>query len=187
MARPCAANGRLRVGICWAGSAVHLNDRNRSIALDRFATLLTVPGLDFVSVQKETSEAERAASARQRCRSARTGMRRTLPIRRPCSRCWICSSASTPRSRIWPAPWAKPWRCCCRSRSDFRWLARSHRQPLVPDHASLPSAGHRRLGHAAASLAAGVECGRGEDRGNPRPVSSRNWLDVSRHPEVACH
>ncbi len=54
------ANGRLRVGICWAGSATHLNDRNRSIALARFATLLTVPGLDFVSAQKETSEAERA-------------------------------------------------------------------------------------------------------------------------------
>jgi tetratricopeptide (TPR) repeat protein len=53
-------NGRLRVGVCWAGSAAHLNDRNRSIALERFATLLTVPGLDFVSVQKETSEAERA-------------------------------------------------------------------------------------------------------------------------------
>jgi tetratricopeptide (TPR) repeat protein len=54
------ADGRLRVGICWAGSAAHLNDRNRSIALERFATLLTVPGLDFSSVQKEASEAERA-------------------------------------------------------------------------------------------------------------------------------
>jgi tetratricopeptide (TPR) repeat protein len=54
------ANGRLRVGVCWAGSAAHLNDRNRSIALARFATLLTVPGVDFVSIQKETSEAERA-------------------------------------------------------------------------------------------------------------------------------
>jgi tetratricopeptide (TPR) repeat protein len=54
------SNGRLRVGICWAGSAAHLNDRKRSIGLDRFASLLTVPGLDFVSVQKETSEAERA-------------------------------------------------------------------------------------------------------------------------------
>jgi hypothetical protein len=49
------SNGRLRVGICWAGSASHLNDRNRSIALDRFATLLSVPGLDFVSVQREIS------------------------------------------------------------------------------------------------------------------------------------
>jgi len=54
------ANGRLRVGICWAGSATHLNDRNRSIALERFATLLSVPGLDFVSVQKDVSETQSA-------------------------------------------------------------------------------------------------------------------------------
>jgi tetratricopeptide (TPR) repeat protein len=51
---------RLRVGICWAGSATHLNDRNRSIALERFATLLSIPGLDFVSVQKEVSEPQTA-------------------------------------------------------------------------------------------------------------------------------
>jgi tetratricopeptide (TPR) repeat protein len=54
------ANGRLRVGICWAGSATHLNDRNRSIALERFATLLSIPGLDFVSVQKDVSETQSA-------------------------------------------------------------------------------------------------------------------------------
>ena len=53
-------NGRLRVGICWAGSAEHLNDRNRSIPLDRFATILSVPGVDFVSVQKDVSEAHAA-------------------------------------------------------------------------------------------------------------------------------
>ena len=54
------SNGRLRVGICWAGSATHLNDRNRSIALERFATLLSVPGIDFVSVQKEASKSQSA-------------------------------------------------------------------------------------------------------------------------------
>jgi len=46
------ANGRPRIGLCWAGSGTHLNDRNRSIALERFATLLSVPGVDFVSLQK---------------------------------------------------------------------------------------------------------------------------------------
>jgi hypothetical protein len=51
-------HGRLRVGICWAGSPAHRNDHNRSIPLDRFATLLTVPGLDFVSVQRQVSDAE---------------------------------------------------------------------------------------------------------------------------------
>ena len=52
--------GRLRVGLCWAGSSMHLNDRNRSIALDRFASILSIPGLDFISVQKDVSETEAA-------------------------------------------------------------------------------------------------------------------------------
>jgi hypothetical protein len=47
---------RLRVGICWAGSKSHLNDRNRSVPLERFAKVLAVPNLDFISVQKEVSE-----------------------------------------------------------------------------------------------------------------------------------
>lgn len=49
------ANGRLRVGICWAGTSDHLNDRNRTIPLERFATILSVSGLDFVSLQKDVS------------------------------------------------------------------------------------------------------------------------------------
>ncbi len=53
-------NGRRTVGICWAGSKAHLNDHNRSIGLDRFARILAVPNLNFVSVQKEISEAEAA-------------------------------------------------------------------------------------------------------------------------------
>jgi Tfp pilus assembly protein PilF len=48
-------NGRLRVGICWAGASAHLNDRQRSIPLERFAKLLSVPSIDFVSLQKEVS------------------------------------------------------------------------------------------------------------------------------------
>ena len=49
------SNGRLRVGICWAGTSDHLNDRNRSIPLERFATILSGSGLDFVSLQKDVS------------------------------------------------------------------------------------------------------------------------------------
>ena len=54
------ANGRLRIGLCWAGSSMHANDRNRSISLSRFAALLSVPNLDFISVQKEVSETDAA-------------------------------------------------------------------------------------------------------------------------------
>ena len=49
---------RVRVGICWAGNSAHLNDRNRSIALERLAKVLSVPGIDFVSIQKDVSEAQ---------------------------------------------------------------------------------------------------------------------------------
>lgn len=55
--------GRPLVGLCWAGSATHLNDHNRSIALERFAALLAVPGVDFVSVQKDVSAGEAARLA----------------------------------------------------------------------------------------------------------------------------
>jgi len=49
---------RVRVGICWAGNTAHLNDRNRSIALPRLAKVLSVPGIDFVSIQKDVAAAQ---------------------------------------------------------------------------------------------------------------------------------
>ena len=52
--------GRLKVGICWAGSKDHLNDHNRSIALERFAEIFSLPNLDFVSVQKDVSDSQAA-------------------------------------------------------------------------------------------------------------------------------
>jgi tetratricopeptide (TPR) repeat protein len=51
-------NGRLRIGLCWAGSKEHLNDHNRSIAIERFAELLALPNLDFISVQKDVDAAQ---------------------------------------------------------------------------------------------------------------------------------
>ncbi len=50
--------GRLRVGLCWAGSSAHRNDHNRSIPLQRFASVLAVNNVDFVSLQKELSDAD---------------------------------------------------------------------------------------------------------------------------------
>jgi tetratricopeptide (TPR) repeat protein len=50
----------LRVGIAWAGSALHKNNHQRSIALDRFAALLAAPEIEFVSVQKDIAPADAA-------------------------------------------------------------------------------------------------------------------------------
>jgi tetratricopeptide (TPR) repeat protein len=54
----------LRVGIVWAGSAVHKNNHNRSIAFDRFQSLLSAPDVEFVSLQGELGAAEAASLAR---------------------------------------------------------------------------------------------------------------------------
>jgi tetratricopeptide (TPR) repeat protein len=48
-------NGRVRVGLSWAGNPDFANDRHRSIALECFAKLFGVPGIDYVSLQKDVS------------------------------------------------------------------------------------------------------------------------------------
>jgi hypothetical protein len=50
----------LRVGIAWAGSATHTNNRNRSIALSRFASLFSASNVEFVTLQKELGPGEAA-------------------------------------------------------------------------------------------------------------------------------
>jgi hypothetical protein len=43
----------LRVGLVWAGNPELKNDRNRSIPLERMAPLLAMPGVQFVSLQRD--------------------------------------------------------------------------------------------------------------------------------------
>jgi lipopolysaccharide biosynthesis regulator YciM len=40
-----------KVGVVWAGSSSHVNDHNRSIPIETFATLADVPGITWVSLQ----------------------------------------------------------------------------------------------------------------------------------------
>lgn len=43
----------VRVALCWSGNPNHKLDRHRSIPADKLAPLLAVPGVQFVSVQKD--------------------------------------------------------------------------------------------------------------------------------------
>jgi ADP-heptose:LPS heptosyltransferase len=52
-------NGEKLVGLCWRGSADYRGDHERSIRFADFAPLLTVPGIRFVSLQKELTDEER--------------------------------------------------------------------------------------------------------------------------------
>jgi len=47
--------GRLRAGLVWSGSTIHTNDRNRSVSLGVFNSLLELP-VEFHSLQKEYRE-----------------------------------------------------------------------------------------------------------------------------------
>ncbi|MGD0390297.1 MAG: glycosyltransferase family 9 protein [Tepidisphaeraceae bacterium] len=48
----------VKVGLAWAGSPAHKNDRNRSIKLARLAPLGQAPGVRFFSLQKGEAAAE---------------------------------------------------------------------------------------------------------------------------------
>ncbi|TMH23913.1 MAG: tetratricopeptide repeat protein [Betaproteobacteria bacterium] len=51
-----------RIGLCWAGSAAHGNDRNRSLPLAALAPLFAVPGIAWFSLQQGKAAAQIAAS-----------------------------------------------------------------------------------------------------------------------------
>jgi tetratricopeptide (TPR) repeat protein len=55
-----ANTGTPRVGLVWSGKPTHKNDHNRSIALQRLEPLLAVPGIQFISLQREYREADLA-------------------------------------------------------------------------------------------------------------------------------
>jgi len=55
------SEGGLKVGIAWAGSPIHRNDRNRSIAVERLKPLLELAGARFFSLQAGGRSADLAA------------------------------------------------------------------------------------------------------------------------------
>ena len=45
-------NEKIKIGIVWAGSPIHPNDRHRSVKLQQFLPLLSVEGTHFYSIQR---------------------------------------------------------------------------------------------------------------------------------------
>ncbi|HVY57720.1 MAG TPA: tetratricopeptide repeat protein [Xanthobacteraceae bacterium] len=54
---------RPRVGLVWTGNPWHADDRNRSLAFAQLAPLLSVAGIEFISLQKDVREPDRAVLA----------------------------------------------------------------------------------------------------------------------------
>jgi len=53
-----------RVGLVWSGKPTHKNDHNRSIALSRLEPLLSIPAIQFISLQHEYRDPDLAALGR---------------------------------------------------------------------------------------------------------------------------
>ncbi len=53
-----------RIAVAWSGSADHANDRNRSIALERFAPIFAATGGSIVSIQRDLRGGDADALAR---------------------------------------------------------------------------------------------------------------------------
>jgi hypothetical protein len=64
----------LRIGITWSGNATHKDDHNRSMTLARLAPLLDIPGVQFISLQKELRDTD-AQYLAQEPRIANIGLR----------------------------------------------------------------------------------------------------------------
>lgn len=63
LARAFGNGGQRRIGLVWSGNAASEYDRDRSLAFEQLAPLAAVPGVCFVSLQKEACEPQlRAAS-----------------------------------------------------------------------------------------------------------------------------
>ena len=73
---------RFKIGLAWAGSAKHKNDRNRSIALATLAPLATIPGTVFFSLQKGPG-GPTGRPHRRGCRSSTTPATCTIFPTRP--------------------------------------------------------------------------------------------------------
>ncbi len=50
--------GTLKAGLCWAGSALHANDRRRSLPFAALQPLLSVPDVAWISLQKDVTVGE---------------------------------------------------------------------------------------------------------------------------------
>jgi Tfp pilus assembly protein PilF len=142
-----AAPGSLRVGLSWAGSPNHVNDRRRSCPLAALAPILELPDIAWFSLQKDDGEDQITrvpAAARIQLLDARNDFASKsaliegldLVISVDTSNAHLAGALGKP---VWILlPFAPDWRWGL-GRADSPWYptARLFRQPRAGDWASV--------------------------------------------------
>ncbi|HVW09278.1 MAG TPA: tetratricopeptide repeat protein [Bryobacteraceae bacterium] len=126
------AKTRLRVGLVWAGSPMHRNDRNRSLSFRLFSPIVEVAGADYFGLQVGPAAAEQtepgiqhsvrdlAAQLTDYAETAAAISQLDLVITADTSVAHLAGSVNTP---VWVLiPFAPDW----------RWLAEREDSPWYP-------------------------------------------------------
>jgi tetratricopeptide (TPR) repeat protein len=134
------ADGRMKIGLVWAGSQRNLNDVNRSMSMDQLAPLADIGGVRFIGLQKERWETPPAGMEIENFSSELTDYAQTaalaanldLAICVDTSVAHLCGALGKP---TW-VPMCQPteWRWLL-EREDSPWYAsmRLFRQPRAGD------------------------------------------------------
>lgn len=134
-----------RVGLSWSGSTWHRNDLNRSISLRNFQQLC-MPGIEFVSIQKEVRPADQplldAMPDMRRFSAELTDFAETAALL-ACLVLVVCVDTGGAVSRRRPRA---PGMAAGPVHPRLALVAQPRRQPLVPHGAPAPPAEGRRLG-----------------------------------------
>jgi hypothetical protein len=136
-----------RIGLVWSGSSLHPNDRDRSLALERLGALLDVPGVSFVSLQRDYRDHDRAALLHRSIERIDDALADFADTAAAIEQCDLVISVDTSVAHLAGAlgkpfwlllPFVPDWRWLL-GRADSPWYptARLFRQPRLGDWESV--------------------------------------------------
>jgi hypothetical protein len=127
--------GGLKVGLVWKGSAGHKNDANRSLpSLSTLATLWSVPGVTFVSLQKGQGEEEAATPpAGQPIVNMGSGIQDFADTAAIVAQLDLVICIDTAIAHLAGALGKPCWVLLPASGTDWRWLRERTDSPWYPD------------------------------------------------------
>lgn len=152
---------RLRVGLVWAGNPAFANDRHRSVPLTTLAPLLALPGIDFVSLQKDLREGDEVLLQQHEVAQLGPDLADFAATAAAIEALDLVIAVDTAVAHLAGAlgkpvwillPFSPDWRWLT-GRADSPWYptARLFRQPALGDWSSIATALREALGEAGAA------------------------------------
>jgi len=120
-----------RVALCWSGSLQHKSDRHRSVAAEKPAPVLALPGVQFVSVQKDVRDSDRAFLAATSMLNFGQHLRDFADTAAILAMCDLVITVDTSIAHLAGALGRPTW-VLLQHAPDFRWLMGREDSPWYP-------------------------------------------------------